>query len=74
MVAEGWSHSCQSPPGLAIPEALGASVPHVRLSKREVRYSFMVSWMEGQMDTLSPQWEVLGSPGSPPCPHSPWRP
>lgn len=76
MVAEGWSHSCQSSPGLATPEALRASKPHVRLSKREVRYSFMVSWTDGQMDTLSPHsgWEVLGSPWSPMSSHSPWRP
>lgn len=53
MVAEGCHHSCQSPrgsplppPGWATKEALRTSWPQVRLSKREVRYSFMVSWKD----------------------------
>lgn len=47
MVAEGWHHSCHSPRGspswVVAMEAFWASTNQERLSKREMRYSFMDS-------------------------------
>lgn len=54
MVAEGWLHSCHrrcgSPGTAGGTEAFWASTPQVRLSKSEMRCSFMDSWADGRTD------------------------
>lgn len=81
-VAEGWHQwRHRSPPGgsggAASSEALGTSAPQVRLSKRVVMYSFMVSWEDGRTDR-QPDHPLGGSgwPKGAPCapPDSPGKP